>query len=63
MKTATSIDNNDTVAASQSGSGFKRVLSLRDLVVFGIAFVGTTAPYSMFGLARSNRRGICRSFT
>jgi hypothetical protein len=31
-------------------SGFKRVLSLRDLVLFGLAFVGPTAPYSMFRL-------------
>ena len=30
--------------------GFKRVLSLWDLVLFGLAFVGPTAPYSMFGI-------------
>jgi putrescine importer len=36
---------------------FKRVLSLRDLVVFGIAFVGPTAPYSMFGLATVKSQG------
>ncbi|MGH9850526.1 MAG: APC family permease [Blastocatellia bacterium] len=30
---------------------FKRVLSFRDLVIFGIAFLGPTAPYSMFGIA------------
>jgi putrescine importer len=57
MKTATSVDNLDTVAAPQSGGGFKRVLSLRDLVVFGIAFVGPTAPYSMFGLATVKSQG------
>ncbi len=31
-------------------AGFKRVLSLWDLVLFGLAFVGPTAPYSMFGI-------------
>lgn len=30
---------------------FKRVLSLRDLVLFGLAFVGPTAPYSLYGVA------------
>ena len=33
------------------------MLSLRDLVVFGIAFVGPTAPYSMFGLATVKSQG------
>jgi putrescine importer len=36
---------------------FKRVLSLRDLVLFGIAFVGPTAPYSMFGIATAKSKG------
>lgn len=57
MKTAASVDNLDTVADPKSGDGFKRVLSLRDLVVFGIAFVGPTAPYSMFGLATVKSQG------
>src|SRR5262245_30203566 len=57
MKTATPADNTDTVAFSQAGSNFKRVLSLRDLVVFGIAFVGPTAPYSMYGLATVKSKG------
>jgi putrescine importer len=38
-------------------NGFKRVLSLRDLVLFGIAFVGPTAPYSMFGIATVKSQG------
>jgi putrescine importer len=38
-------------------NGFKRVLSLRDLVLFGIAFVGPTAPYSMFGIATVKSEG------
>jgi amino acid transporter len=38
------------MTASESGS-LKRVLSLRDLVLFGLAFVGPTAPYSMYGIA------------
>lgn len=37
--------------------GFKRVLSLRDLVLFGLAFVGPTAPYSMFGIATVKSHG------
>src|SRR6266545_4117823 len=57
MKTATPADNTDTVAFSQAGGNFKRVLSLRDLVVFGIAFVGPTAPYSMYGLATVKSKG------
>jgi len=43
---------------SQSPSGkLKRVLSLWDLVLFGLAFVGPTAPYSMFGIATVKSRG------
>jgi amino acid transporter len=57
MKTATSFDNTDTVASAPAGGNFKRVLSLGDLVVFGIAFVGPTAPYSMFGLATVKSQG------
>jgi amino acid transporter len=43
-------------ASGRPGGDFKRVLTLWDLVLFGIAFVGPTAPYSMFGIAtvRSN---------
>ncbi|MGI8784479.1 MAG: APC family permease [Acidobacteriota bacterium] len=37
--------------------GFKRVLSLRDLVLFGLAFVGPTAPYSMYGIATVKSQG------
>ncbi len=37
-------------ATSTDRPGFKRVLSLWDLVLFGLAFVGPTAPYSMFGI-------------
>ncbi len=37
--------------AATTTSQFKRVLTLRDLVIFGLAFVGPTAPYSMFGIA------------
>jgi putrescine importer len=31
--------------------GLKRVLTLSDLILFGLAFVGPTAPYSMYGIA------------
>ncbi len=43
------------IAGTQGG--FRRVLSLRDLVLFGIAFVGPTAPYSMFGIATVKSQG------
>jgi putrescine importer len=42
---------------SSAGTGFKRVLSLWDLVLFGLAFVGPTAPYSMFGIATVKSQG------
>jgi putrescine importer len=45
------------VEEQASAAGFKRVLSLRDLVLFGLAFVGPTAPYSMFGIATVQSRG------
>jgi amino acid transporter len=40
-----------------SSSEFKRVLTLSDLVLFGLAFIGPTAPYSMFGLATVKSQG------
>jgi putrescine importer len=42
--------------ASASGS-FKRVLSLWDLVLFGIAFVSPTAPYALFGIVADKSNG------
>ncbi len=42
---------------SQREHDFKRVLSLGDLVLFGLAFVGPTAPYSMFGIATVKSHG------
>lgn len=45
-------------APTQGSTGsFKRVLSLWDLVLFGLAFVGPTAPYSMFGIATVKSQG------
>jgi amino acid transporter len=41
----------------QAEGGFRRVLSVRDLVLFGIAFVGPTAPYSMYGIATVKSQG------
>ncbi len=49
--------NTELKAAPNAEGGFKRVLSLRDLVLFGIAFVGPTAPYSMFGIATVKSQG------
>jgi amino acid transporter len=37
--------------------GFRRVLSLWDLVIFGLAFIGPTAPYSMYGIATVKSHG------
>ena len=45
------------VPEATSTGGFKRVLSLWDLVLFGLAFVGPTAPYSMFGIATVKSQG------
>lgn len=41
----------------QSGPGFKPVLSLTALVLFGLAFVGPTAPYTFFGVGAVQSRG------
>ncbi len=43
-------------APARDGS-FKRVLSLRDLVLFGIAFVSPTAPYALFGIVAEKSHG------
>ncbi len=45
----------DSVAPA--ASGFRRVLSLWDLVLFGVAFVTPTAPYAMFGVATVKSNG------
>src|SRR5262245_29103570 len=45
-----------TPQSSASGS-FKRVLSLWDLVLFGIAFVSPTAPYALFGIVADKSKG------
>src|SRR5512139_2312295 len=46
-----------TAESVPTPSGFKRVLTLWDLVLFGLAFVGPTAPYSMFGIATAKSQG------
>jgi amino acid transporter len=57
MNTVTAATNPATVDALRTKGGFKRVLSLRDLVLFGMALVGPTAPYSMFGIATVKSQG------
>ena len=50
----------DLTPASSSGVGegsFKPVLSLWALVLFGLAFVGPTAPYTFFGVGSVQSRG------
>lgn len=44
-------------ATAASTGEFKRVLTLTDLVLFGLAFIGPTAPFSMFGIATAKSNG------
>lgn len=46
-----------TSATPAAEGGFKRVLSLWDLIIFGLAFIGPTAPYSMYGIATVKSHG------
>ena len=39
-----------SVSQAPTSGSFRRVLSLWDLVLFGIAFVSPTAPYALFGI-------------
>jgi putrescine importer len=55
LKTPTSKELQRT-AAAKVGS-FKPVLSLWALVLFGLAFVGPTAPYTFFGVGSVQSRG------
>jgi len=36
---------------------FKRIFGLRHLALFGVTFVGPTAPFPMFGIVSSTSRG------
>src|SRR5262249_53897170 len=51
------IISSTTSDVSAAEGGFKRVLSLWDLVIFGLAFIGPTAPYSMYGIATVKSHG------
>jgi len=53
---STSSVQSSATQAPASGS-FKRVLSLWDLVLFGIAFVSPTAPYALFGIVADKSNG------
>jgi putrescine importer len=46
-----------SVVNTNSKSGLKPVLSLWALVLFGLAFVGPTAPYTFFGVGAVQSRG------
>ena len=46
-----------TAGDTDSSGAFKRVLSLWDLILFGIAFVGPTAPYALFGIVSAKSNG------
>jgi amino acid transporter len=45
------------VQQSDSPASFRRVLSLRHLILFGVTFVGPTAPFPMFGIVSSASKG------
>ncbi|HXK62348.1 MAG TPA: amino acid permease, partial [Acidobacteriota bacterium] len=46
-----------TEPTSPTVEKFKSVLSLWDLILFGIAFIGPTAPYAMFGIGTTKSLG------
>ncbi len=54
--TTTGLAVADNAPAGRDGS-FKPVLSLWALVLFGLAFVGPTAPYTFFGVGSVQSRG------
>src|SRR6476620_3856762 len=43
--------------SEESTIQFKRVLTLTQLVLFGVTFVGPTAPFPVFGIVSSISRG------
>ena len=45
------------MSPQESRPGFKRMMGLGSLVLFGITFVGPTAPYPMFGIVSSASKG------
>jgi amino acid transporter len=47
----------DRKDGTRSAPGFKPVLSLSALVLFGLAFVGPTAPYTFFGVGAVQSHG------
>lgn len=52
------VPSTQTTSSDPAASGsFKRVLSLWDLVLFGIAFVSPTAPYALFGIVTEKSLG------
>jgi putrescine importer len=48
---------NISTKSKQSSIQFKRVLTLTQLVLFGVTFVGPTAPFPVFGIVSSISRG------
>ena len=58
IETSMSTTSTEASAAQPSAGGsFKRVLSLWDLVLFGIALVSPTAPYALFGIVAEKSKG------
>ncbi|MGH8237512.1 MAG: APC family permease, partial [Steroidobacteraceae bacterium] len=45
------------IDANATATGLKPVLSLTALVLFGLAFIGPTAPYTFFGIGAAQSRG------
>src|SRR5437867_2093286 len=49
--------HSSTAIPNQSSTQFKRVLTLSQLVLFGVTFVGPTAPFPVFGIVSRVSRG------
>jgi putrescine importer len=57
MKTVTDRSTQTDAGDASVAQGFKPVLSLWALVLFGLAFVGPTAPYTFFGVGSVKSHG------
>ncbi|HEY6991855.1 MAG TPA: APC family permease [Bryobacteraceae bacterium] len=57
MKEAQPSPESEITALPLGHSAFRPVLSLWALVLFGLAFVGPTAPYTFFGIGSAKSRG------
>ena len=56
-RAVTSVSGSPAGSGAKPQSGLKPVLSLWALVLFGLAFVGPTAPYTFFGVGAAQSHG------